>query len=283
MVTATEGHIGLQFWFYEITIKNLIKYIIPDLIATVETLCVHVCRGLCVSVHMYKCMCVCFIYYNQSLRFLEIKQPQVKFYCFWFLVTQRNNNILSHSSLCSEFFLKKHWGNCVDSFKISLRFSFTNAYSDLTSRGSQFPAGSTVQWGLSRAIWGLFHNTASIRPLPCCASPQKKPRLLCLAFLVCRIQPLLPAPPLFSLSPGLALSPTFCFLLTASPIGHPRRNTRQCPSHQCRFHLPNLTNSSLILSSAPEIRSRPIQTPALTGSPQGRWDQRPFRDSRSAT
>lgn len=111
----------------------------------------------------------------------------------------------------------------------------------------------------------------------------KKSRLLCLAFLVCRIQPLLPAPPLFSLSHGLALSPTFCFLLTASPIGHPRRNTRQCPSHQCRFHLPNLTNSSPILSSAPEIRSRLIQTPALTGSPQGRWDQRPLRDSRSAT
>lgn len=161
----------LVLWNYNK--KNLIKYIIPDLIATIETLCVHVCRGLCVSVHMYKCMCVCFIYYNQPLRFLEIKQPQVKFYCFWFLVTQRDNNILSHSSLCLQFFLKKRWGNCVDSFKISLRFSFTNAYSDLTSRGSQFPAGSTVQWGLSRAIWGLFHNTASIRPLPCCASPQK--------------------------------------------------------------------------------------------------------------
>lgn len=134
---------------------------------------------------------------------------------------------------------------------------------------------------------------SSTTQLPSGHSPavpyRKKPRLLCLAFLVCRIQPLPPAPPLFSLSHGLALSSTFCFLLTGSPIGHPRRNTRQCSSHQCRFHLPNLTNSSPMqnLASIPffstwnQKQAHPNSCSHRQSA--GRWDQRPLRDFRSAT
>lgn len=260
MVTSTEASIGLQSWFYEITIKTSDQILNPwSHCNNWNCVCVHECTGLCVSVHMYKCVCVCVcvIYYNQSLRFLEVKQPQVKFYCFccWFSVTQRDNNILSHSSLCLEFFLKKCWGNRVDSFKISLRFSFTNAYLDLTGRGSQFLSGSTVQVCLEQS------GDSSTTQLPSGHSPamphHKEPRLLDLAFPVCRIQPLLPVPPLFSLSRGLALSPTFCFLHTASPIGHPRRNTRQSSSHQCHFHFPNLTNSSPI-QNLTSIHSFPV-------------------------